>query len=117
VPTFLDPPIEGAWPYASFPDRVIVRGAAFARARWKQEREGVLEQYREEVPERSMHLFIFVDGNYRIEHVDDHNPDADPVRAARHFLSDYAPGRAARALGLAAILTLGAVVVGSVVRS
>ncbi len=53
----------------------------FRLARWRKAYPGVVIQYREHVPVRSMHLMVYADGTYSIDHVDDFNPDLGfPVR-------------------------------------
>jgi len=107
VAVHLDPPLSGPWPtLGTLPDRVTVLGRSFVRAFWRQPRAGVLAQYREEVPERSMHLLVLDGGaEYRIDHVDDLNPDMG--HAVGHFLDDHPSGRGLRAVVVAGTLMAG----------
>jgi hypothetical protein len=62
-------------------------GTTFRRAGWKQDYPGVVEQYREERATESMHLKVFADGTWTVDHVDDYNPDLQlPLQ---HFFADY----------------------------
>lgn len=84
-------PIYGDWSVNDFPDRIEIDGQPFVRAIRKQPYSGVIEQYREEKPRDSMHLLVLDDGRWRIDHVDDYNPDmGHPVR---HFLIDHPVGK------------------------
>lgn len=87
----LDPPYQGDWALTEFPDAVDVDGVLFCRAVRKQPYAGVVEQYREAVERDSMHMLIFDDGSYLVDHVDQYNPDMGAP--ARHFLADHTVGR------------------------
>ena len=96
-------PISGRWLHSAvgeaFPPRVLLLGVPFHLARWKQSLPGVLAQYREACPCRSMHAKVVRDrasgGLYWVvDHEDLFNPDqGHPVA---HFFHDYEPGRIAR---------------------
>lgn len=68
----VDPPCpEGEYPY----DRVVA-------------------QYREQRARNSMHLMVFTDGHYEIDHLDEDNPDRG--RVAQHFFCDVPIGKFVR---------------------
>lgn len=87
----LEPPYQGDWELTEFPDAIDVDGVIFARAVRKQPYPGVIEQYREAVERDSMHMLVFQDGSYLVDHVDQYNPDMGAP--ARHFLTDHTVGR------------------------
>ncbi len=112
-----DYPLSGRWPHdESFPSRVLLMGVPFHVARWKQRMPGVLAQYREACPCRSMHAKIVRDGSsgglyWVVDHEDLFNPDQGHPIA--HFFTDYEPGRIARPAAFAlAGLGLSRVLVG-----
>lgn len=79
---------------ALFPATVTIEGRRFRRARWRERKPGVVEQYREAVTERSLHLCVLGDGSWVVDHADSVNPDGGGVAAPlRHFLADTAMGR------------------------
>lgn len=84
------------------PDTIEHDGARFRRARWRRKYPGVVDQYREDVPRNSRHLFVMADGSRRVVHVDKWNPDHG--YAVSHFLGDHPAGRALRTLGAIALL-------------
>jgi len=45
-----------------------------------------VQQYREARRTESMHLKVYGDGTWGIDHIDDYNPDYLPVQ---HLLADY----------------------------
>ena len=94
----IDPPYTGEWSYQGAPDTVIVLGRGFRRAGWRASYRGVVDQYREMVPLDSAHLMVLDDGSWRIDHVDQYNPDAG--RPIQHFLCDHPIGKG---LGLCTI--------------
>ena len=101
--------IWGDWNLIGFPESILVYGPwdgarRFKRARWQKPEEGVIEQYREDVETRSMHLKVLVDGSFVIDHCDSFNPDTGAVNAIAHVMEDTPVGD----------FTKGAVVVGSV---
>lgn len=68
------------------PEWLELGSRLFRLARWRKDYPGVVLQYREHVPVRSMHLMVHADGTYSIDHVDDFNPDLGfPLR---HFFFD-----------------------------
>lgn len=95
-------PITGRWTFGGYPDVVLVAGHRFRRADWKQPYPDVVEQYREDVPRQSMHLMIYTDGHWAIEHVDDDNPDHG--RVFEHFFNDHPVGRLLKGAGVIALL-------------
>ena len=87
-----------------FPPRVILLGVPFQLARWKQRLPGVLAQYREACPCRSMHAKVVRDRAsgrlyWVVDHEDLYNPDQGHPLA--HFFHDYEPGRIARPAAVA----------------
>lgn len=87
----VSPPLVGPWTCEGFPERVIVGDRVFRRARWRAGRAGVVDQYREERARSSAHLYVWDDGTWSIDHVDDVNPDL--VGPLRHFVRDHPVGR------------------------
>ena len=87
----LAPPLSGTWSLPDFPEQVIVEGRSFRRASWRQSYKGVVEQYREERAQESMHLMVYSDGRWVVDHVDDDNPDRG--RAISHFFNDHPAGK------------------------
>ena len=92
-------PLYGRWPHDDFPAAAQLLGFPFRRARWQQEMPGVLAQYREACPCRSMHACVYRDGGsgdlyWVVDHEDLFNPDqGHPVA---HFFHDYEPGKILR---------------------
>jgi len=74
------------------PETIEHEGALYRRARWRRPYPGVVEQYREDVPRDSRHLFVMEDGSRVVAHVDRFNPDRGS--ALSHFLADHPAGRA-----------------------
>ena len=91
----LAPVLEGPWTLPNFPERIVLLGRSFRRAGWRQPYEGVVEQYREENVRNSMHLKIFSDGRWVVDHIDEDNPDLG--RPIEHFFNDHPVGRFAKA--------------------
>lgn len=135
MPAWIDPPLHGPFPL-ELPERIRIGFAVFARARWAQDKSGVVAQYREERPRHSMHLCVYRAGIgdresardpdladtrdpmldsfvYVIDHVDEVNPDAGLLEAVGHLALDYAPGRVAGSLALGAVVLAGAVGLGA----
>ena len=81
-------PLEGAWPFSGLPPIVTLGDRRFTRSIGLKNRDGVIAQYREAVPQWSLHLYVLEGGRYVIDHVDEFNPHAHPVR---HFLADVMP--------------------------
>lgn len=80
-------PIHGKWPFLWLPPIVSIGERRFTRSVGIKT-EGVIAHYRESVPRRSLHLYVLSDWHYIIDHEDDFNPHAHPVR---HFLADVMP--------------------------
>lgn len=105
-------PEHGAWTISdgvrlSFPDEVQVNGVQFRRAKWKEAKPGVVEQYRQAVERSSRHLLVFGDGRWIIDHVDEINPDmGDDTAPVRHFVTDHPLGQGLFGLALAAGVVL-----------
>jgi hypothetical protein len=102
---WLKEPIWGRWPFRGFPDEVCVEGRLFRKARWKQPYDGVVEQYREAVQRKSMHLMVYADGSWAIRHSDGDNPDMG--RPVEHLLNDHPVGAAVKGfVAIAGVLVL-----------
>ncbi|HLO20033.1 MAG TPA: hypothetical protein VK192_06020 [Sphingomicrobium sp.] len=73
-------PLTGPWPFSSPPEHVQVFGKDFVRSRrWVFPRRNVVAQYREAVDHQSMHLMVYSDGHFEIDHVDAANPERGHV--------------------------------------
>lgn len=68
-------PLEGDWPFPALPPRVVLGGRPFRRAQYAWQAAGIVAQYREVVARDSMHLYVLPGGRYKIDHLDEHNPD------------------------------------------
>lgn len=91
-------PLAGRWQPAGFPDVVEVAQRPFRRAgAWQRPYPGVVAQYRETVPRHAMHLKVFADGTWTVDHLDDDNPDMG--RAVAHFFHDHPAGKTLSVLG------------------
>ncbi len=90
----INPPYVNAWMLDGYPDVIWVTvnyvNHRFKKARWKQAYPGVVEQYRQDVPRDSMHLFVRADGMFEINHVDSDNPDHG--RVVEHVMNDTPVG-------------------------
>lgn len=100
---------SGWWTIPDFPDAVTAVGRTFRKARIRQQYPHVVEQYREEVAQNSMHLFVYDDQSWAIAHVDKYNPDKG--FAFEHFFADHPLGQAI--VGVAAVAGI-VVLVGAV---
>ncbi len=116
--TWLPQPITGWWTLPDYPDVVNAAGRRFRRARWKQDYDGVVEQYREEVAQNSMHLKVYEDGRWVIDHVDEDNPDMG--REVPHFFNDHPLGQFLKAagavVGVVACVAVAGAAIGAVVK-
>ena len=66
------------------------------RARWTWPfYRGVVGQYREAVAKNARHLFVFGDGHFEIDHIDEANPDQGALLG--HFLQDTLDADTAKA--------------------
>ena len=94
-------PLAGRWPFQGFPEQIQLLGRAFTRSRkFAFPYAGVVAQYREDRDHQSMHLMVFGDGRYEIDHIDDANPERGHV--LEHALKD-----ASNTTGGAIVITLG----------
>jgi hypothetical protein len=76
----ITPPLTGQWPFQGFPEQVSLNGSNFVRARWAWPLySGVHAQYRAAVPTNSMHLFVYADGSFLCDHMDEISPEYDPI--------------------------------------
>lgn len=102
--------MSGWWPFRGFPESISVHGVTFEKAKWEQGYHGVIAQYREARARGSRHLFVYEDGQWAIDHVDQYNPDRGyPVE---HFLVDHPVGQALTVvLGLGLVVGAGALLV------
>jgi hypothetical protein len=91
-------PIVGHWTPTGFPQRVVAAGRLFERARWQQPYPGVVEQYREVRPGNSAHLMVHADRTWRIDHIDEDNPDRG--RVIEHGLNDTTVGKMIKAAAI-----------------
>jgi hypothetical protein len=111
--------IEGPWPSQGLPEHVQLGGRSFTRSRrWAFPYLGVVAQYREDVDHGSLHLMVFSDGHYEIDHRDDANPERGFV--VEHTMRDVAQtslGGVAVALGVTALASAVAWLIGKVGRS
>jgi len=81
--------LSGTWPAQGLPERVKLYGREFVRSRrWAFPYLGVRAQYREDVDHRSMHLMVYSDGHFEIDHMDDANPERGHV--LEHTMRDVA---------------------------
>ncbi len=88
---WLPQPIVGHWTPTGFPWRVVAAGRIFERARWQQSHPGVVEQYSEVRPCDSAHLMVHGDSRWRIDHIDQDNPDRG--RVVERGLNDTTLGK------------------------
>lgn len=108
-------PIAGWWTLQEFPERVAAGGRTFRLARWKQGYPGVVEQYREEVERYSMHMKVYANGYWVIDHIDEDNPDLG--RELPHFFNDHPVGKAAKWVGTGAAVVGGMIVLAHLAES
>jgi hypothetical protein len=102
----IDPPITGYWNSREYPPVVRLNGRVFRKAFFEQAYDGVVAQYREDVEQNSRHLKVMADGTWRIDHVDDDNPDRG--RPIQHFFSDHPlAGLVGLALAIGAVVVVG----------
>jgi hypothetical protein len=74
--TMLPEPLRGAWTFPGFPKRVELGGRTFVRSdHWAAPLPGVAKQYREDVARQAMHLYVLDDGTWKIDHIDEANPE------------------------------------------
>lgn len=74
--TMLPETLRGAWAFPDFPKRVELGGRTFVRSdTWAARLSGVARQYREDVARHAMHLYVLDDGTWKIDHVDEANPE------------------------------------------
>lgn len=79
--------LEGSWTFPGYPEQIQLLGRSFSRSRrWAFPYAGVVAQYREDVDHHSMHVMVFGDGHYEIDHIDDANPERGLV--LEHALKD-----------------------------
>jgi hypothetical protein len=70
------PTITGTWPLGNlFPHEVQIGGVTFRRATWASPFDGASAQYREVTDYNAMHLVIYRNGSFVIDHLDEANPD------------------------------------------
>lgn len=86
-------PQQGRWPFQGLPEEILVGGKRFQRTAWAWGYEGVVAQYREAAATNAMHLMVYRDGSWVIDHLDESNPDAGPLAAVKHFFIDTTPGK------------------------
>lgn len=109
----INPPHTGHWNIHGYPDEITVDigpwRRRFKKTSWKQAYPHVVEQYREDVPRDSMHLFVRDDGTFVIDHTDADNPDHG--RVVEHVLNDTPIGPVVAGVAAVggAILVVGAI--------
>lgn len=85
------PTRAGCWPWRRrYPQEVTIGRVRFRRTRWAWPKAGVVAQYREAVPIGSMHLYVWRNGAWSVDHRDGVNPDQGSV--VGHFLADVVAG-------------------------
>lgn len=104
----VSPALTGQWTLPDFPERVMVNGRSFRKAWWRQAYDGVVEQYREETPTNSMHLKVYADRRWTVDHIDEDNPDLG--RPVEHFFSDHPVGKFIKVAAPIAAVGVGLVV-------
>jgi hypothetical protein len=82
-------PLVGPWPFGrELPQDICVFERHFRRSAWANPfLPGVVAQYRE-VGEPSAHVHVHASGWWRIDHVDQHNPDRGLGNAIKHAVAD-----------------------------
>jgi hypothetical protein len=78
----LPEPLRGSWPLLEldgslfFPPVVQLLGRTFKRSdTWAAPQPHILKQYREDVDRGSMHLYVQDDRTWKIDHIDEANPE------------------------------------------
>lgn len=85
-------PLSGPWPYLDYPKQVVIMGRTFDRAVWDWTGyDNSVAQYRQACPKKSLHLFVGENGYWRIDHLDDYNPDWGPLNIILHLVMDVIP--------------------------
>ncbi len=108
-------PMQGRWSPAGFPEYVFLDGVRFRKARWRQPYDGVVEQYRQDVPRMSAHLKVYADGRWEIDHVDEDNPDHG--RPVEHFFNDHPVGKVVAVVGVVGLVVGGMAAVASALKA
>lgn len=99
----LPTPLRGPWPFDDFPEHIEMAGRHFTRSdTWAAPLPHVRKQYREDVDRQSMHLEVFDNGTWEINHVDEANPE-------RGLVLEHAVRDVIHTPWGAALLTLGVV--------
>jgi len=73
------PAITGTWPLGFFPPEVQIAGTTFRRATWASPFLDAAAQYREVADYDAMHLIVYRNGSFVIDHLDEANPDQGHV--------------------------------------
>jgi len=107
---WLPQPIVGPWTATGFPQRVVAAGRIFERARWQQPYQGVVEQYREVRDRNSAHLMVHADRTWRIDHIDEDNPDRG--RVIEHGLNDTTLGKVLKGVAVGGAIVGGGYLLG-----
>lgn len=93
----IQPALTGVWQFEGFPRAIRINGTRFTRSRvWTWPYAGVVAQYREAQPTCAAHLQVLEDGTWRIDHLDEANPDQG--RVVEHFVEDTTPGKVLKPL-------------------
>jgi hypothetical protein len=110
----LPTPLTGDWREQGFPEHVTLLGRSFTRGdKWSAPLPGVAKQYREDRDRNALHLYVLTNGTWKIDHVDEANPERGLV--FEHAIKDvsqtwwgaalFATGAVMLSAGLAYMLT------------
>jgi len=106
----INPRLSGRWNLPEFPDQVQCNNRLFQRSTtWAWPYPNVVAQYREAVDRDAMHMLIYADGHFEIDHLDEANPDRGLV--LEHAVRDVAETPVGRIVTTAAVV-LGLVLAG-----
>lgn len=75
-------------------DEIILDGRRFLRAKVREQKPGVVAQYREDRAFSSRHAYVLESGEVIIDHTDLVNPDRGKLQSGVHFIVDHPMGRA-----------------------
>jgi len=83
----VSPAITGAWPFSGFPREVKLNGKTYRKATWQwRHHPSIVAQYREPGKTNVQHLHVLRDGTFRVDHLDEANPDEGQV--LKHLVRD-----------------------------
>lgn len=108
-PQWLPRPIQGAWPFQEYPEKIVLtydsKEFHMTRSIWNSGKTGAEVVYRGDEAQNSLHLDVFANRTYQVDHIDCINPDKSLIAAARHADTDAGYGGWAT-LGLFAVVTI-----------